>query len=299
MRSYLALLRLLYQLQLGPIFAWGFLLAGGQWSGPKQVGLSMWIFFLYHVCAFGGLTALNSFYDRDTTPVGGLWEPPAPPRNLGFFAWAVQLCGLALLFPFGWAVCIPYLLIVLLSLGYSHPRTRWKGKPFSSLAVVVLGQGALDFLAGVLAWHSISRTPFVVEPGLILGMSGAMFIVAAMYPLTQLYQLAEDRKRGDITLAGWLQSTAPPATDKRSRVFFWAIYCLSAGAVCNVVAATFELGLIDRSIQVGIAFLALLIWQWQQQPPTQRNDFNQVHGLMRIMAVGFGGYIVARLLFPA
>ncbi|MEZ4680201.1 MAG: UbiA family prenyltransferase [Caldilineaceae bacterium] len=64
-------LRLHYQLLLAPIFLWGYLLAGGQPDG--SFGLA---FVAFHLFLYGGMTAFNSYYDRDEGPIGGLEEPP-------------------------------------------------------------------------------------------------------------------------------------------------------------------------------------------------------------------------------
>ncbi|HEX8834932.1 MAG TPA: hypothetical protein VF719_12060, partial [Abditibacteriaceae bacterium] len=74
-RAYFTLLRLPYQWQLGPIFAWGFLLGGGSFEDISTTARFLAVFLLFHIGAFGGLTALNSFYDRDSGPIGGLWQP--------------------------------------------------------------------------------------------------------------------------------------------------------------------------------------------------------------------------------
>jgi 4-hydroxybenzoate polyprenyltransferase len=99
---------------------------------------------------------------------------------------------------------------VLLSVAYSHPRCRWKSRPGLDLLVNVLGYGAGTTLAGWLAGTAATAaaTAGGVEanlagvssaPWLIVGGFGLLF--ASLYPLTQIYQIADDRLRGDRTLA--------------------------------------------------------------------------------------------------
>src|SRR5688572_25877500 len=118
-------LRLHYQLLfLSPLFAWGFALSGG--SVSARAG---WGFLAFHVFLYGGITAYNSYYDRDEGPVGGLRKPPAVSEPLLAFSLAVQLVGLAMTLAVGWSLTLMYLAVMLLSVAYSHPLFRWKARP--------------------------------------------------------------------------------------------------------------------------------------------------------------------------
>ena len=287
-RPYFTLLRLPYQLQLGPIFGWGYLLADGHLRSVDAVLHFTAMFLLLHVGAFGGLTALNSYYDRDTGPVGGLWQPPAPPDKLFLFAWSVQLGGLLLLLAISPAAALFYGAILVLSLGYSHPRTRWKGNAWKSLATVTVGQGVFDCMAGACA---TGRPQW--SPSFWCGLCGASLTVAGFYPLTQLYQVADDLERGDRTLAATLV-----AWGRRDAVFEWAMALLAFGEVMNGVALwqarlSMDAGLVGLASIVTVA----LVESWRRQRhPDSRDDYLRVHTLMRGTAVAFGTYLVARLV---
>lgn len=299
MRSYITLLRLPYQLQLGPIFGWGYLLGGGRLVRADEAWRFLMVFLIFHVGAFGGLTALNSHYDRDVGPVGGLWQPPATPPRLLLFAWTVQLGGLLLLLPFGWRLCFIYALILALSLGYSHPRTRWKGHPLKSLLVVALGQGMLDFAAGALTADLLTAGALTANAArqsvgewpaaLWWGMAGATCIASGFYPLTQLYQVQDDARRGDVTTALWLIKKF-----SRRAVFVFAAVALSLGLLCNM-AALLAAGRNGEARWMLLSFplLAATIALWAgDRFPTPRKDFTRVHFLLRAMALAFALYIV-------
>ncbi len=298
MRAYITLLRLPYQLQLGPIFAWGYVLGGGRLARIDEAWRFLAVFALFHVGAFGGLTALNSHYDRDDGPVGGLWQPPSVPSRLFLFAWMVQLGGLILLLPFGWKLCGVYALILALSLGYSHPRTRWKGHPFKSLLVVALGQGVLDFLAGALttalATNAAARgselQPIAMtSAALWWGMAGATCIVVGFYPLTQLYQMEADARRGEVTTALWLLRRW-----SRRGVFAFAAMALGGGAGCSLVALLVA-GHTDDARWLLPVFLlpaAVLVWWSSDRAPSPQRDFARVHFLLRSGALAFTAYLV-------
>ena len=86
-------LRLHWQVLLSTLFLWGFLLSGG------EIGPPFWVVFgIFHMLFYGGATALNSYYDQDEGPIGGVWNPPKVTRDLLVFAVAVQIVGLVLIF---------------------------------------------------------------------------------------------------------------------------------------------------------------------------------------------------------
>ncbi len=147
----------------------------------------------------GGTLAYNSAWDRDTGPVAYLRRPPQPPPGLAHAAFAAMLAGallggLAVGPRFGavTAAC------VMLSVLYSHPDPRLKARPGLDLLVNMVGYGAATTLAGLVA----GRVATGVEPGphgaWLVGGFGLLF--GSFYPLTQIYQTAADRARGDRTL---------------------------------------------------------------------------------------------------
>jgi 1,4-dihydroxy-2-naphthoate octaprenyltransferase len=288
LRSYITLLRLPYQAQLGPIFGWGYLLAGGSLHSRSEALYFTAVFLLLHVGAFGGLTALNSYYDRDTGPVGGLWQPPPPPPKLWTFAWCVQLTGLVLLALLDWRLAAGYGMIVLLALGYSHPRTRWKGNPWRSLLVVAIGQGILDFVLGALAVENTRWTSAAW-----CGLLGATLSVVGFYPLTQLYQVGDDTQRGDRTLAAALLRLWG-----RRRLCDAAALIVFASAVFNTGAIYFRVPQLEAAgfLLASTLPCGFILQRGRQAGATAREDFQLVHRLMRFTALFFGAYILARLL---
>lgn len=172
---------------------------GAAWS-PWLAGLSgvtlaaAWLGWV--VLLNGGTLAFNSAYDRDTGPVAYLAQPPEPPTGLAQAALAGMACGALLttflVGPFFGALTF---FCLVLSVLYSHPRTRWKSVPGLDLLVNMVGYGAGTTLAGILAIKgelpSTSGWWFTAGFGLLFG---------SFYPLTQIYQTTADRARGDRTL---------------------------------------------------------------------------------------------------
>jgi 1,4-dihydroxy-2-naphthoate octaprenyltransferase len=189
-------LRLHYQLVfLSPLFAWGFALGGGVFSLRAALG-----FVTFHVFLYGGITAYNSYYDKDQGPVGGLRTPPPVTAPLLGFSLVVQLIGLVLALTVGWELALLYASVMLLSVAYSHPAFRWKARPLLSVVVVAFGQGGIGFLAGWLC-AATPAPPLSSSLDGLLGLAAAVLLTTGFYPLSQLYQLDEDRARGDLTFS--------------------------------------------------------------------------------------------------
>ena len=149
----------------------------------------------------GGTLALNSAIDRDAGPVGYLDHPPPPPRYLAAAGLLLMVLGgiaggifriVGLLGP-AWVPL--YGLCVVLSLLYSVPPVRLKARPGADLVVNMIGYGALTLLAG---WAATGMP--LPRSVAIASLAGAA-LFAALYPLTQIYQMDDDARAGVRTLA--------------------------------------------------------------------------------------------------
>jgi 4-hydroxybenzoate polyprenyltransferase len=101
--------------------------------------------------------------------------------------------GIALAMPHGFAIA--YAICFAMSLLYSVPPVRLKAVAGADWIINMIGFGALTPYAG---W-ALAQLPLSRAGAWALGGFAPLF--AALYPLTQLYQLEEDRARGDRTLA--------------------------------------------------------------------------------------------------
>lgn len=192
--TWLRHLRVLFNLLLSPIYLWGVLLAGGSLREP-----TFWLgYATLHLFLYGGATAFNSFYDRDEGPVGGMAEPAPVDGGLLWFSLIFQGLGLPLALMVGLPFTLAWIVLFLLMAAYSHPAIRLKAKPWAALSAVAFGQGAVGFAAGWLVFRP--ALPSLAEPAALLGMVTTALIVTGLYIVTQIYQTAEDRARGDWTL---------------------------------------------------------------------------------------------------
>ncbi len=188
-RDFILHLRLHYQF---------FILSGGYLLGGLMANemdpVQFWLQFLnVHILLFGGATAFNSYWDKDEGPIGGLKNPPE------MTPWMQKV---SLLFMFAgwiwaWSISLSYGLIYGLSFLlfwlYSTPLARWKGHPILSLFAIAISTGLNSVLLGYWAaggFYSLS---------ILITAAGASLILVSLYPVSQIYQVVEDTRRGDET----------------------------------------------------------------------------------------------------
>src|SRR5204863_5105867 len=139
--------------------------------------------------------AINSVFDQDEGDIGYLRAPPPPPRHLLGFSVALLAGGQLLGFALPPAFRIDYAICLVLSILYSVPPFRFKAVAGVDWVINMWGFGTLTPYA---AWAATGR-PLDAGHGLVLLAFCPLF--AGLYPLTQLYQFDEDRRRGDRSLA--------------------------------------------------------------------------------------------------
>ena len=172
-------------------FLLGTLLASG-WGLRARPSLLGWLVFV--ALLNGGTLAINSAFDRDEGDIGYLKAPPKPPEHLLAFS-IVLLAASAVL---GFLLPRPFALInlacIAMSVLYSVPPVRLKARAGWDLLINCVGFGLFTPLAG---WALTGR-PF--SPAILWASAGFAFLFATLYPMTQIYQVAEDTSRGDRTL---------------------------------------------------------------------------------------------------
>jgi 4-hydroxybenzoate polyprenyltransferase len=162
---------------------------GGQQLGPAAAGLAAWVVGLN-----GGTLAINSAFDRDEGDIAYLRSPPPPPAHLFAFGLGLMGAGLAVACWLPRGYLLAYALCFVLSLVYSVPPVRLKAVAGADWLINMWGFGTLTPLAG---WTATGLP--LTQPGLLVLLAFCP-LFAAFYPLTQIYQIEEDRARGDRTL---------------------------------------------------------------------------------------------------
>ena len=169
-------------------------------SNRIEVGTAVAVFAIVHLLLYPASNAFNSFYDRDEGSIGGLEFPPPVSRHLLYTALILDLVAITL----GWFVT-PWFALLLAFYGfnskaYSYDRIRLKRFAVFSWILVGLGQGAITIIMFHLALSGGNIGAAVAPDVLILASLASLFLMAS-YPLTQVYQHDEDRRRGDRTIS--------------------------------------------------------------------------------------------------
>lgn len=278
-------LRLPFNVLLSPMYLWGVWLVGGD----PHPGVLLVGYLALHVFLYGGTNALNSYFDRDEGPVGGMWRPPAVDPGLLTFAWWVQGLGVPLAVWVGAPFAATYAALFAVATAYSHPRWRWKSRPRAAIATVALGQGGLGTLAGACAavGADLRAWPALQDPRLVLGMLVAAALITGLYVISQVYQTGEDRRRGDVTY---------PVLVGPRRALRASLAASAVGGVGLLALVIGAAGGVGRAWPALVALAALFAalgastWRW-----STRFDEVDLAGnfrrAMTLMAVGAFGLI--------
>jgi 1,4-dihydroxy-2-naphthoate octaprenyltransferase len=195
-------LRLKFNLYLAPIYLYGVVIANGNIFTLKFLTE----FIIFHVFIYGGVNALNDYYDRDEQgPIGGLQSPPpVKGHSLLYLAWLWKLIGLYLSVKYSSSVNFVLIcfICILMSVAYSHPKIRLKRNPLWSTLVVIFLQGFLSYYLG--AFVGTSDVSQLSSLKFWLGAVVITLLTLGSYPLTQVYQIEQDTRQGDRTLATFL-----------------------------------------------------------------------------------------------
>lgn len=159
------------------------------------------VFAILHLLVYPASNGFNSYYDRDEGSIGGLERPPPVTRellavSLGLDALALVL-GLGLL---GWRFAGMLLGFGLASKAYSHPGIRLKRRPWAGWLTVLFFQGGFTY-AMILVGLGDLRYGALLTGAVLAPAALSSLMFGGAYPLTQIYQHAEDARRGDDTVS--------------------------------------------------------------------------------------------------
>jgi hypothetical protein len=158
------------------------------------------VFFSLHLFLYPSSNSYNSYFDKDESSIGGLKHPPKVSKDL--YTLSMLFFGAALIL--GLILSLHYMTMLLIyglvSMAYSHPSIRLKKFPLLSWLTAGLFQGYYTFAMAYAGINDRGWEVYVEETVSIPGLLTTLMLLGS-YPLTQIYQHDEDRKRGDITLS--------------------------------------------------------------------------------------------------
>jgi 4-hydroxybenzoate polyprenyltransferase len=157
------------------------------------------VFLILHLLVYPASNGYNSYHDRDEGSIGGLKQPPKVTKELFYLVIIFDVLSVLLsmfLSPLFASMVALYLLV---SKAYSDKSIRLKKHPIISTLIVTVFQGAFTF-AMVQVGLGLSLSAVFQTPNIWFALVSTLFLCGS-YPLTQIYQHEEDKRRGDITLS--------------------------------------------------------------------------------------------------
>ena len=134
--------------------------------------------------------------DKDTSPIGGLANPPEPTSQLFSVTIAMDVFATTLSFLISIYFAIGVLLYIFASRAYSYRGIRLKKYAVPGYLIVLIFQGALVFF---LSYHACSKDKSLHPP--LWALIVASCLIGGYYPLTQIYQHKEDQADGVTTIS--------------------------------------------------------------------------------------------------
>tara|TARA_R110000868_G_scaffold37111_13_gene131590 strand:- start:5436 stop:6317 length:882 start_codon:yes stop_codon:yes gene_type:complete len=274
-------LRLHYQFL---ILSGGYLLASLFLEQPNWN--QFWVQFLnVHVLLFGGATAYNSYWDKDEGAIGGLKSPPKMTKWMWVVSLIMQFIGLAWAWSIGDSYALIYLVSLILFWLYSTPLARWKGKPILSLFVIGISTGTNSFLMGYLSGGGDSLT---ASDGLVA--LGVACVILSLYPVSQVFQIEEDQKRGDTTFT----MKYGLSTIKK---FYYGMFLIGATLIASFLYLQEEMvGLIFGGMSI-LSFLG--IGYFVQNLEGKAEEYGAVMKIKFLASFGFVAFILSTLLIKS
>lgn len=196
-RDVLLHLRLPFSFYLFPVFCFGL----SQTTEINWITVTT-IFFILHFFIYPASNIYNSYMDKDEESIGALENPPPVDRRMYIASIILDATGLLLSLSVSILFFILILIYILVSKAYSWHAIRLKKYPFASWLMVSVFQGGYTFML-INVFSGSTSSSFFSEKNLYCYIISSL-LVGAIYPLTQVYQHKEDRKRGDRTISLFL-----------------------------------------------------------------------------------------------
>jgi 4-hydroxybenzoate polyprenyltransferase len=241
--------------------------------------------FIFVVLVNGGTLAINSAFDQDVGDIGYLKSPPKVPKYLRHVSSAMLAAAFLLGYLLHWAFAWATAACVLMSVLYSVPPARLKARAGWDLIINMLGFGLLTPLAG---WGLTSQP---LMPWFWKICIGFGFLFGALYPATQIYQVEEDKTRGDSTLVIKLGTTMSLAAATLMQLAAHAMFVWAAieKQPCVALGSSIILS-IDFVIQAILVScipwsIAMIQWTLRWRSMSQAQNEKMMYALLALWAI--------------
>lgn len=188
-------LRIPFSFYLLPVF----IFAWSVTNDPEIIRIIL-VFLTLHLFLYPSSNGYNSYFDKDEESIGGLKHPPKVTKNLYMLSMAFFAFALLLGFGINFFYTSMMLVYGLISMAYSHPSIRIKKYAYISWITAGIFQGYFTFCMAYAGITGSGWEVFIIQEVYVPGILTTIILMGS-YPLTQVYQHREDKKRGDNTLS--------------------------------------------------------------------------------------------------
>lgn len=157
-------------------------------------------YIILHLFVYPASNGFNSYYDKDEESIGALEKPPPVSEELLFVSLMMDAVALVLAAIIGWQFTIMVFIYGMISKAYSHPAVRLKKYPMGGWLTAIIFQGAYTYFMVYMAINTLNITE-IFTPDILFPATISTVLLGGFYPITQIYQHNEDKKRGDKTLS--------------------------------------------------------------------------------------------------
>ena len=281
-KSTLMHLRIPFSYFLMPVFLLGASFAGNiDW-------MRFWAaFIIVHLFLYPAANAFNSYYDRDIGSISCLKRPPPVDEELLTISLILDcvavLAGLFL----SWQFAVALLVYGICSKLYSHEKIRLKRRPILSWVGISIIQGGYVFLMAYFVVQNGSHFDALNEY-VILAAGLVTLLMLGYYPITQVFQHADDAARGDKTISMMLGV-------RGTFLLAAAILFFSAGGFCWFFLVFFKsLYVLLFLLMQVLAALYFLVWSVRALKNANIADYGHV---MMFNIVSASGMTLFSMIF--
>ena len=159
------------------------------------------LFGVLHFLVYPSSNAFNGLQDRDKGSIAGVKNPPKAPKLLIPITIIFDAAALIISYNISRGLFFMMLLYIVASRLYSYRKIRIKKYAVLSYLLVISMQGGLVFIMTAYTAKRWAILNLLGSPEMLLGILSAVILIAAGYPITQIYQHRQDKADGVHTIS--------------------------------------------------------------------------------------------------
>ncbi len=196
MRSIIQHLRFPFSYLLLPVFLFALVRVDLYQANTMHIWL---LFFILHFLVYPSSNAYNSLQDQDIGSIGLIKNPLPADKKIASVSLAMDMIAVLLSFIISWPTALYIFIYIIASRLYSYRKLRLKKYPIIGFLVVFFFQGAFTYFLVIDSLEDFTFNLWMNVMPIYAIVSSCL--IGAIYPLSQIYQHAEDKADGVTTIS--------------------------------------------------------------------------------------------------